>query len=89
MFDRAVSDGIHDNGLSAAETRKIVSDDIRQNLGPSCPEKVYLTSARHPTKYDLESLLADISEALNGVKRERFVADMGAYSEDALKKSGR
>lgn len=86
MFDRAVSDGVHDHGHTESETRKIITADIRKNLEPSCPEKIYLTSARKPTKFDLSILLNDISDALSGLKRSRFVADMGAYSEATLKK---
>jgi predicted GTPase len=89
MFDRAVDDGSHDHGHSESETRKIISADIRKNLEPSCLNRIYLISARHPTRYDLSLLLDDIAEALSGLKRARFVADMGAYSEEALKKNGR
>lgn len=86
MFDRAVDDGTHDNNHSEADTREIISADIRKNLAPSSPDRIYLTSARRPTRYDLGALLEDISAALSGLKRDRFVADMAAYSEDALKK---
>jgi len=86
MFDRAVDDGLYDNGHSESETRRIITEDIQKNLQPSCPDRIYLTSARHPTRYDLKALLDDISESLDGLKRARFVADMAAYSEEALKK---
>ncbi len=86
MFDRAVQDGHHDNKHSESQTREIISSNIRKNLEPSCPNKVYLTSARHPAKYDLEDLLEDIAEALTGLKRQRFVADMAAYGKEGLKK---
>jgi GTP-binding protein EngB required for normal cell division/uncharacterized protein (DUF697 family) len=85
-FDRAIDDGKYDNGLEELETRRIITVDIYKNLEPGCPNKVYLTSARHPTKYDLPNLLDDISEGLSDLKRKRFIADMGAYSNEALEK---
>ena len=86
MFDRAVDDGLYDNSHSESETRRIITEDIQKNLQPSCPDRIYLTSARHPTRYDLKALLDDISESLDGLKRAKFVAAMAAYSEEALKK---
>ena len=85
-FDRAVEDALHDNGHSEEEVRHQIEEDIRGNLNPSMPEHVYLTSARYPAKYDLRKLLIHISDALSGMKRNRFEADMAAYSEEALKK---
>ncbi|MEB3357910.1 MAG: GTPase [Synechococcales bacterium] len=85
-LDRAIEDGSLDNNYTEEETRQIIIKNIRENLGSSCPDKIYLTSARHPTKYDLDELLNDITEALTGMKRERFIADMGTYSKEALKK---
>lgn len=88
-FDAAVDDGKHDNDHSEEQTRKIITDDILGNLSPLRPKKVYLTSARKPTKYDLSILLHDIAEALDGLKQQRFVADMGTYSQEALRKKGK
>jgi predicted GTPase len=87
MFDKAVDDGMFDHNHTESETREIITKNIRQNLGDSCPRRIYLTSARHPTRYDLTVLLDDISGALEGLKRQRFVADMAAYSDGALKKN--
>jgi len=86
MIDRAIEDGKHDNNHTEAETKQIIREDIQKQLAPDHPDRIYLTSARHPTKHDLSSLLNDISNALDGLKRERFVADMAAYGDDALKK---
>lgn len=86
MVDRAIADGKHDSGHAEKETMRIITEDIQNQLSPNHPDRVYLTSARKPTKYDLNELLNDISEALDGLKRARFVADMAAYSDDALKK---
>ena len=86
-FDRAIEDGLHDNGLSAEEVRRQIEADIRANLLPASPERIYLTSGRHPAKYDLGCLLNDISEALSGIKRSRFIADMASYTEESLKKN--
>ncbi|MDB6175563.1 MAG: hypothetical protein JWL59_4874 [Chthoniobacteraceae bacterium] len=85
-FDRAVEDGLHDNGLSEHEVRRQIESDIRANLLPASPSRVYLTSGRHPAKYDLGCMLDDISEALSGIKRSRFIADMASYTEESLKK---
>ena len=85
-FDRAIEDGLHDNGLSAEEVRRQIEADIRANLLPASPERIYLTSGRHPAKYDLGCNLNDISEALSGIKRSRFIADMASYTEESLKK---
>jgi predicted GTPase len=85
MVDRAIEDGLHDHGQDAAETRRQIQQDIITQLEPDPPARVYLTSARQPAQHDLQSLLAAIGIALDGLKRSRFVADMAAYGEDALK----
>lgn len=85
-FDRAVEDALHDNGFSEEEVRRQIESDIRSNLLPASPARIYLTSGRHPAKYDLCHLLDDISEALSGIKKQRFVADMASYSKKSLKK---
>lgn len=86
MVDRAIEDGKHDNNHSEAETKQVIREDIQKQLTPNHPERIYLTSARHPTKYELKALLNDISDTLDGLKRTRFIADMAAYGEDALEK---
>ena len=85
MVDRAIEDGLHDHGHDAAETRRRIQQDITTQLEPDPPARVYLTSARQPAQHDLQSLLAAIGSALAGLKQSRFVADMAAYGEDALK----
>jgi predicted GTPase len=85
-FDRAVADAAHDSGLAEAEARQQIEDDIRANLQPAAVDRIYLTSARQPTRYDLGPLLDDMAEALSGLKQARFIADMAAYSTEALKK---
>jgi len=86
MIDRAIEDGLHDNSHSPEETRALITADIRRQLEPSPPPRVYLTSARQPTQHDLRALLEAISQALEGLKRSRFVADMAAYGEQALER---
>jgi len=86
MFDRAVDDARHDNQQSELESRQLITANIQKNLEPACPDRIYLTSARDPTRYDLKDLLNDISDALPGLKRTRFIADMASYGEEALKK---
>jgi predicted GTPase len=85
MIDRAIEDGRHDHGHDEAETRRLIQQDITSQLEPNPPERVYLTSARQPAQHDLQELLADIGTALAGLKQSRFVADMAAYGQDALK----
>lgn len=87
MVDRAISDAKHDNDHSEEETKQIIVENIHKQLAPKPPERVYLTSARYPTKYDLKELLNDISNAMDGLKRARFVADMAVYGSEALKKA--
>jgi GTP-binding protein EngB required for normal cell division len=86
MIDRAIEDGRHDHGHDEAETRRIIEQDIREELLPDPPERVYLTSARQPSLHDLQDLLVDIGTALAGLKQSRFVADMAAYGQDALQR---
>lgn len=85
-IDQSIDAGFRDSKHSEAETKKIIKRDIERNLAPAKPEKIYLTSAWHPAKHDLESLLEDIADALEGLKKARFVADMAAYGKKALKK---
>jgi predicted GTPase/uncharacterized protein (DUF697 family) len=84
MIDRAIEDGLHDNDHDEQETRRLITADIRHQLEPDSPARVYLTSARQPAQHDLRELLEAIAEALGGLKRSRFVADMAAYGEQAL-----
>ena len=65
MFDAAVESGLHDHPRhTEQETRESITRNIRQNLDSSCPNRIYLTSAWHPTRYDLAQLLDDISSVL-------------------------
>jgi len=66
--------------------RKKIYDNIESQLKDSCPQKIYLTSGHHPTKYDLPELLIDIVECLKGLKRQRFTADMATLSKETLQK---
>lgn len=84
-IDLAIADEAHDNGLSAKDVKAKISRNILENLAPDRPERIYLVSARQPTRFDLADLQEDIQKKLKGIKRSRFVADMGAYGEAALK----
>ena len=86
MIDRAIEDGLHDHGHDEAETRRLIQNDIMSQLEPDPPDRVYLTSARQPAQHDLQALLVAIGSALDGLKQSRFVADMAAYGQDALKR---
>lgn len=83
-FDLAVIDEKFDNDLTEEETREKIIKNITDNLSPHHPKKIYLTSARQPKLYDLPELLYDISTSLEGIKRERFIADMAAWNEKAF-----
>jgi GTP-binding protein EngB required for normal cell division len=85
-FDISITAGHRDHGHTEEEIRKVIENNIRENLPDLDDEKIYLTSAWYPKKYDLKILLNDIAVALKGIKSKRFIADMGAYSDDALKK---
>lgn len=83
-FDLAVKDEKFDNGLTEDETREKIVKNICENLHPLQPQKIYLTSARNPKLYDFPELLLDISSSLDGIKRERFIADMAAWNKKAF-----
>ncbi|MDF1814416.1 MAG: hypothetical protein P1V20_19580 [Verrucomicrobiales bacterium] len=83
-FDVAVLDGAHDNDLDEEQVRTQINQNIEENLGKTKVARIYLTSARFPTRYDFGNLVEDIKKKLQGIKRDRFIADMGAYREEAL-----
>lgn len=85
-FDRAIEDARHDHKMAEDEVRSRIESDIRKNLEPDRPRRVYLTSARLPQRYDLPALLEDIADTLQGVQRSRFVADMASLSKGALQR---
>ena len=72
-------------GISETETYNSIYDDLRNNLDGFNIKGIYLTSADYPTKYDLNKLLDDISNSLNTIKRERFIADVNVISHNLLK----
>jgi GTP-binding protein EngB required for normal cell division len=86
MLDLAVEAARRDNGLSEAETRKKIERNLLGHLRDVGVQRVFLVSAWHPALYDLEALLESIAKGLNGVKRQRFYADMAAVGEDGLKR---
>jgi len=86
QFDRAVEDGLHDHGEGEEAVRRKIEANIRENLGDAVPREIYLTSARYPARFDLQKLLERIGQSLEGLKREKFIAEMGAYGREALKK---
>jgi len=88
-FDTVIADGLYDDNQAEEEVRKIIRSNILENLKLSHSESIYFISARYPEKYEkygFKSLLTDIQKSLQGIKEERFVADMGIYSKDTLKK---
>ncbi|QDU97308.1 GTPase [Lignipirellula cremea] len=86
QFDLAIQQGRRDNDLSEEEVRRLIVENIRHNLEPHAPPKVYLTSAHYPQKYDLPRLISDIVESQHGSKQTRMMADVAVWSEEMLVK---
>lgn len=84
-IDSAINDEAHDNQLTEEETINKIKDNILSSVHPET-NTVYLTSARHPTKWDLPLLIEDISLSQAGVKRDKFIAGVAAWSKGALEK---
>lgn len=82
-FDIAVVDALARDGLTESEVREKIVSDVRKNLG-STGDRVYCTSAKYPREYDLSLLISDIIDSQDGVKRERLIADMAAWTEGLL-----
>jgi small GTP-binding protein len=82
-IDLAIVDELHDNNLSEDETIAKIKTNILSGIN-SINGEVYLTSTRHPAKYDFPRLLNDIASSQHGVKRDKFVAGMAVWSEKAL-----
>lgn len=85
-IDLAIEDEHRENDRSPEDTSRLVRNDIRERLGLDNQHSIYLTSALYPARYDLPQLLSDVQNSLRDVKRERLIADMAAYTEDAFKK---
>lgn len=81
-FDQAIAEAQEDNELTEAQVRALIEKNIRDNLAPDAPAKVYLTSAKHPERYDLPALVQDIVNSQRGVKRTRLIADVAGWSEE-------
>jgi GTP-binding protein EngB required for normal cell division/uncharacterized protein (DUF697 family) len=79
-IDRALKRGINEK-----ETYAGIYADLEKNLQGHNIKGIYLTSADYPAKYDLNKLLDDISNSLNSIKRERFIADVTIISHNLLK----
>ena len=73
-------------GISESETLKILRDDLLKNIDTNNTKGVYLVSADYPAKYDLSNLLSDISNNLDDIKRQRFIANISITSQDILDK---
>jgi GTP-binding protein EngB required for normal cell division len=79
-IDRALK-----RGITEEETYASIYADLKKSLDGYNIKGIYLTSADYPTKYDLNKLLDDISNSLNSIKRERFIADVNVISLNLLK----
>ncbi len=81
--DDSIRNEARENGLSEEETlSKLRADLLRGFEDP--PEKVYLVSAWYPVKWDLPVLIEDIAGSQDGIKHDRIVADMAAWSQKAI-----
>jgi len=87
-IDLAITDEAHDNHLSEQETLDKVRANILSSI-PSQEDVIYLTSARHPTQWDLPALINDISVSQPGVKQDKFIAGMAIWSESAIEKKSK
>ena len=86
-FDEVVEAAIHDGSdLTESEIRSQIEAKVRENLSPAVVRKIYMVSAWRPEHYDLAELLKDISESLDGMKRDRWENDVAAWSKEALEK---
>jgi len=82
-IDDSIRNEARENGLSEEQTlEKLRSDLVRGFENP--PEKVYLVSAWYPVKWDLPVLIEDIAASQDGIKHDRIVADMAAWSQKAI-----
>lgn len=70
--------------ISEEETIRTIYDDLKKNLQGYRANGIYLTSADFPAKYDLNKLIDDISNSLDKLKRQRFIADVNITSEKML-----
>jgi predicted GTPase/uncharacterized protein (DUF697 family) len=84
-FDEAVENNRIDNDSTEEQTRQVIEENIADNFKPDHPPKVYLTSARHPGKYDLPVLVESIIGSLTDMKRVRATADVAAWSGGVFK----
>ncbi|MGV9003570.1 GTPase [Flavobacterium sp.] len=66
------------------ETIKTIFEDLNKNLLGYKVNGIYLLSADFPAKYDLNKLIDDISNSLNKIKRQRFIADVNITSKAML-----
>jgi len=73
-------------GISEAEVIGTITQDIRNRLSLTDHKEVYMISNWDPQKFDLADLVEDISEALSGIKKSKFIATSAAYTKAALKK---
>ncbi|RYY79210.1 MAG: ATP-binding cassette domain-containing protein [Moraxellaceae bacterium] len=98
-IDIAIHDEAHDNQLTEAQTLQKVRDSLKagftdvlndeftgvlNHAGTHPAIHIYLTSARHPGQWDLPCLIDDIAASQQGIKHDRFVAGMAAWSDQAL-----
>jgi GTP-binding protein EngB required for normal cell division len=84
-FDLVLADAAYDgHNLTEAESKAAIENNIRENLAPLDVQKVYMVSARHPAHFDLPTLLKDIQDSFDGMKRLRLENDLAAWSKEAL-----
>lgn len=72
-------------GVSEGEILRIIFNDLNKNLENVKSNGIYLLSAENPFAYDFDRLLNEIAKNLDKIKRERFIADVTAKSNEMLR----
>ena len=86
-FDMALENAAYDGTpVTPEQLKEEIERDIRANLAPIEPGRIYMVSARKPALYDLPDLLNDIVNSFGGMKRMRLENDFAAWSQEALEK---
>lgn len=85
-MDEAVVNEKRENNLTETEVYNNARNEIKTNLKDIIVKGVYLISSIQPIREDFELLLNDIQNNLNGIKKDRFIADVTPYNKEILEK---
>ncbi len=86
-MDQAIIDGEEENDFTRDQVIERVLQDIAENTDIDNLSKIYLVSSKKNkvSEFDTTRLIKDISESLSDIKKEKFISDAAAYSEDAIR----